>query len=96
MTGVQTCALPIYPILRERARKALHQWQDLLSGIVRTGVKRKEIRNGVDAKKLVTLILGSLEGALMISRLERDREALAEIQSHLERYLDSDIRLRQK
>jgi TetR/AcrR family transcriptional regulator, transcriptional repressor for nem operon len=82
------------PILRERARKALHQWQDLLSGIVRAGIKRKEIRNGVDPKKLVTLILGSLEGALMISRLERDREALVETRSHLERYLDSEVRLR--
>ena len=82
------------PILRERARKALHQWQDLLSEIVRAGVKRKEIRNGVDPKKLVTLLVGSLEGALMVSRLERDREALLETQSHLERYLDSEVRLR--
>jgi TetR/AcrR family transcriptional repressor of nem operon len=82
------------PILRERARKALHRWQDLLSEIVRAGIKRKEIRNGVDPKKLVTLIVGSLEGALMISRLERDREALLETQSHLERYLDSEVRLR--
>jgi len=81
-------------ILRERARKALHQWQDLLSEIVRTGIKRKEIRNGVDPKRLVTLIVGSLEGALMISRLERNREALLETQSHLERYLDSEVRLR--
>jgi TetR/AcrR family transcriptional repressor of nem operon len=82
------------PILRERARKALHQWQDLFSEIVRAGIKRKEIRNGVDPKKLVTLIVGSLEGALMISRLERDRKALHETQSHLERYLDSEVRLR--
>ena len=82
------------PILRERARKALHQSQDLLSRIVMAGIKRKEIRNGVDPKKLVTLILGSLDGALMISRLERDREALAETRSHLERYLDSEVRLR--
>lgn len=80
-------------ILRACARKALHQWQDLLSEIVRTGIKRKEIRNRVDPKKLVTLIVGSLEGALMISRLERDREALLETQSHLERYLDSEVRL---
>jgi len=81
------------PVLRKRARKALHQWQDLLSEIVRAGIKRKEIRNGVNPKKLVTLIVGSLEGALMISRLERDREALLETQSHLESYLDSDVRL---
>jgi TetR/AcrR family transcriptional repressor of nem operon len=81
------------PILRERARKALRQWQDRLAEIVKAGVQRREIRSGIDPKKLVTLIIGSLEGALMISRLERDRDALLETQSHLENYLDSEVRL---
>jgi len=81
------------PILRERARKALHQWQDRLSEIVRVGLKKREIRSGVDPKKLVTLIIGSLEGALMVSRLERNREALLDTQAHLESYLDSEVRL---
>src|SRR5215470_6588577 len=68
------------PILRERARLALRQWQDRLSEIIRTGIQKKEIRRGIDAKKLVTLIIGSLEGALMISRLEGDRQALRDTQ----------------
>ncbi len=38
------------PVLRERARKALREWRDLLSLIISTGVERKEIRRGVDAK----------------------------------------------
>ncbi len=84
------------PVLRERARKALQQWQDRLSEIVRTGLKRKEIRSGVDPRKLVTFIIGSLEGALMISRLERNRNALLEAQSRLESYLESEIRLPQR
>ena len=84
------------PILRERARKALHQWQDILSHIVSTGLKRKEIRNGVNPGKLATLIIGSLEGALMISRLERNRDALMETQTHLERFLDSEIKRQRK
>jgi TetR/AcrR family transcriptional repressor of nem operon len=84
------------PVLRERARKALHQWQDRLSEIVSKGLKRKEIRKGVDPRKLATLIIASLEGALMISRLERDKDALLEAQSHLQRYLESDVRPAQR
>ncbi len=80
------------PVLRERARKAFRQWQDRLSEIIRTGLKRKEIRSGVDPKKLATLIIASLEGALMVSRLERDRDALLATQSHLESYLESQVR----
>jgi TetR/AcrR family transcriptional regulator, transcriptional repressor for nem operon len=81
------------PVLRERARKALREWRDLLSSIINTGIERRKIRRGVDARKLATLIISSLEGALMISRLERDREALMATQSYLERYLETEVRL---
>jgi TetR/AcrR family transcriptional repressor of nem operon len=80
------------PLLRERARKALHQWRDILSRIVITGIERKEIKSNINPKELATLIIGSLEGALMISRLERDRDALLQAQSHLESYLESTAR----
>ena len=81
------------PILRDRARKGLHDWRDRLRSIVDTGIKRGEIRQGVDAKAVATLIISSLEGALVINRLERNREALVGAQSHLERYLETEVRL---
>jgi TetR/AcrR family transcriptional regulator, transcriptional repressor for nem operon len=81
------------PVLRERARKALREWRDLLTSIISTGVERKEIRRGVDATKLATLVISSLEGALMISRLVRDRDALLAVQAHLERFLETEVRL---
>lgn len=83
------------PMLRERARKALYQWQDRLSGIINAGLKQREIRRGVDPRKLATLIISSLEGALMVSRLEGNRGALLQAQSHLETYLEHEVR-RQK
>jgi TetR/AcrR family transcriptional regulator, transcriptional repressor for nem operon len=81
--------------LRERARKALHQWQDILSEIISVGRKQKEIRSEIDPKKLATLIIASLEGALMISRLERNRDALFETQAHLRSHLDSAVKATQ-
>jgi TetR/AcrR family transcriptional repressor of nem operon len=81
------------PVLRDRARKALHDWHDRLRSIIRTGIKRGEIRRDVDAKRVATLIISSLEGALMIGRLERDRQALMTAKSHLERYLETEVRL---
>ena len=81
------------PVLRERARKGLHEWRDRLSSIVDSGIKRREIRRGVNAKEAATLIISSLEGALVIGRLERNRAALVAAQSHLERYLETEVRL---
>jgi TetR/AcrR family transcriptional repressor of nem operon len=84
------------PVLRERARTALHGWRGRLSSIISEGIERKEIKRRVDPKKLATLIISSLEGALMISRLEKHNEALLAVQSHLETYLDTEVRLRSK
>src|SRR5260370_20172516 len=81
------------PIVRDRAGKGLHAWRDRLRSIVDTGIKHGEIRRGVDAKEVATLIISCLEGALVIGRLERNREALVAAQSHLERYLETEVRL---
>ena len=39
------------PVLRERVRQGLHDWRDRLRAIVNAGIKRREIRPGVDAKE---------------------------------------------
>jgi len=82
------------PVLRERARAALSQWQSRLSAIISSGVKKREIRGGTSPKRLATLIISALEGALMISRLERSDEALRAVQTHLDHYLESEVRSR--
>jgi TetR/AcrR family transcriptional regulator, transcriptional repressor for nem operon len=80
-------------LLRDRVRAAWREWRDYLAEIIAAGLKRKEIRPEVDAKQVATLIISSLEGALMIARLERNKEALLTTQSHLERYLDTEVHL---
>src|ERR1700740_1485795 len=53
-------------VLRERARKALRGWRSYLISMINAGIKAREIRPSVDAKKLATLIISSLEGAVML------------------------------
>ena len=84
------------PPLRERARAAWRDWRDALAEIVAAGLKRKEIRPDVNAKEVATLIISSLEGALVIARLEGNKEALLTAQSHLERYLETQVSVRSR
>jgi TetR/AcrR family transcriptional repressor of nem operon len=84
------------PVLRERAREALRQWIGLLRSIAGAGIKAGEIGHDVDPKQLATLIVSSLEGALVISRLERNNQALLAVQSHLDHHLEKHIRARKK
>jgi TetR/AcrR family transcriptional regulator, transcriptional repressor for nem operon len=79
-------------VLRERARKALLSWRSYLVSMINTGIKTRQIRYRVDAKKLATLIISSLEGAIMVYRLARNEEALLAVQAHLENYLETEVR----
>jgi TetR/AcrR family transcriptional repressor of nem operon len=80
-------------VLRERARKALRGWRSYLISMIRAGLKAREIRPMIDAKKLATLIISSLEGAVMVYRLDRTEEALRAVQAHLNSYLETEVRL---
>jgi len=80
-------------VLRERARQALSSWRSYLVSVIRAGIKAREIRPKIDAKKVATLFISSLEGAIMLSRLERSEEALRAVQAHLESYLETEVRL---
>jgi TetR/AcrR family transcriptional repressor of nem operon len=78
-------------VLRSRVAKALRSWLSRLQNIVEQAQERGETRSGIDPKAVATLIVASLEGALMMSRLQRKDEALRRIQSHLNRYLDNEV-----
>jgi TetR/AcrR family transcriptional repressor of nem operon len=80
--------------LRERAQQALHTWSEHLIGIARTGIERGEIRSEVDPTLVATLMISLLEGALMMSRLTRNRDALHAVQAHLDQYLETQVRKR--
>jgi TetR/AcrR family transcriptional repressor of nem operon len=78
-------------VLRARAAKALRSWLTRLQAIVEQAQGSGETRPGVDPKVVSTLIVASLEGALMMSRLQRNDEALRRVQSHLNQYLDNQV-----
>jgi TetR/AcrR family transcriptional repressor of nem operon len=83
-------------VLRERARKALRSWRSSLISMISDGIKAREIRPRVNAKKLATLIISSLEGAVMLCRLERSEEALRHVQAHLDSYFETEVRVPSK
>jgi TetR/AcrR family transcriptional regulator, transcriptional repressor for nem operon len=79
--------------LRARARKALQNWTARLSKITTEGIKKQQIDYRIDPLKLSQLIIGSLEGALLISRLQNSDEPLRAIKQHLVEYLEQNVRV---
>ena len=77
------------PVLRSKARAALDQWRSSIAEIVRTGQRARELRREVDPVAVATLVIASLEGAVMMSRMEQTREPLFTVGRHLAEYLES-------
>lgn len=84
------------PVLRARARGALSGWMARLAKAAEDGIVKREIDARVDAKALGQLIISTLEGALLISRLENDRKPLDQARRHLHQHLESNVRRRRR
>jgi TetR/AcrR family transcriptional regulator, transcriptional repressor for nem operon len=82
------------PKLRAKARQALSSWLDRLQSIAEDGQRRGEVRADVDSAKLATLIASTLEGSLMVSRLQKKEEPRDLAVRHLEEYLETKVRAR--
>lgn len=76
------------PVLRELAWEGLKTWRGRISHIVREGISHKEIRGDVEPRAVANAIIATLEGALMISRLEGSRSALNDARASLQELLE--------
>jgi TetR/AcrR family transcriptional repressor of nem operon len=72
------------PVLRDLARKGFADWRKRLSSIVREGVKAGEIDRAAEPRRVANTIIATLEGALMLSRLEKSVMPLKDAQASLE------------
>jgi TetR/AcrR family transcriptional repressor of nem operon len=77
------------PLLRGKARAALDRWRAKIADIVHQGQQNGELRGGIDAAAVAAIVIASLEGAVMMSRLEKTREPLYAVGAHLAEYLQT-------
>jgi AcrR family transcriptional regulator len=75
-------------VLRGLVHAGIKDWKKKLCGIVEKGIAAGEIRSGVEPRQIANSIIASLEGALMISRMEGNRTAVRDAAVTLEAMLD--------
>lgn len=79
------------PVLRARVAKALRTWVGQLESFVLEAQQAGKASPAIDPKGVAMLIVANLEGALMMSRVQRNDEPLRRVQSHLNQYLDREV-----
>ena len=82
--------------LRARAKKALQNWTARLTKITAEGIAKNQINANVHARDLAQLIIASLEGALLIARLQKSNAPLRNVRRHLDDYLEQSVRAKER
>ena len=75
--------------LRSRAQAAMNNLRATIHRIVNKGIERHEIHTGVDADEVASILIATLEGAVMLSNLYKDPVHMRRIKAHMERYIET-------
>ena len=75
------------PVLRMLARNGIQAWKKRLARVVDEGRRSGEIRKDTEPRQIANTMVATLEGALMISRIEGNRSALLDAQKTLKTML---------
>ena len=84
------------PILRERVQKALRGWQRMLQTTLSEGIAAGTVKGDVDVEKVSRLIISGLEGGMLVSRIEKNDQALLDAMEQLDVYLETQVRAKRR
>ena len=76
------------PQLRKLSLEGLRAWKSRLLQILKEGIERGEVVSGTDPVRVVNTVIATLEGSLLISRIERTSSAMEDARLHLDILLD--------
>lgn len=77
--------------LRERVRAAMDYWRNLLKTIVANGIAQGDFKPTVDSEEIATVIISTLEGGVMLSKLYASPAYLRTAAAHLRAYVRTAI-----
>lgn len=80
-----------HPALRDRVKQAMTRWRELIIRVVNRGIHGGGISPSTNPDAVATILISTLEGSLMLTRLYGDRTHLNYAKTHLEHYLSTLI-----
>jgi TetR/AcrR family transcriptional regulator, transcriptional repressor for nem operon len=80
-----------HPALRQRAQLAMDGWRKLIQRVVAQGIRRGELQATVDADAVATILIATIEGAVMLSKLYGDACYLKQALNYLKAYVQQQL-----
>jgi AcrR family transcriptional regulator len=77
------------PVLRDRARQAVDAWQEYVARTIQLGIERQQIKPQTDPAQVLTTLLATLEGTIMLCKLYGTTIYMDQAVAHLTTYVES-------
>ena len=77
-----------HPLLRARVVRLISQLRDSLRQIVHRGIVEHQLQSDLNVDGFVMLFYAAVEGAIMVSRVEGDRESYRSMSQYLVKLID--------
>ena len=78
--------------LKKRVKSAIGNWVDSVAGIVAAGVKRDQIKPGVNPDRFASLFVSLIEGGILLSKTTGDAIHLRRNVDHLIHLVNAELR----
>ena len=76
-------------LLRDKTQQAMDSWRNLIIRIVEKGIKKGEIKPTIESDAVATVIISTIEGGIMMSKLYQDSIHLERVVTSLQSYIDN-------
>jgi AcrR family transcriptional regulator len=80
-----------HPALRKKTQLAINAWRSLIERIVEKGIARGELPTTTDGPMVATILIATVEGGIMLSKLYDDPAHLDRALNHLRSYVQHQL-----
>lgn len=78
-----------HPELRKKAANAILAWMNKVVALIEIGIKQQEFRSTVNAKETAAMMVASIEGAIMISKVTGKINHLKSVMNSIEKLINN-------
>ena len=83
----------IHPPLKERVAQAIEYWTNNVSGIVYSGIKRKQINKNTKPEQFASLFISLIEGGMMLAKVTGNTIHLSRNIDHIIYLVNTELRV---